>query len=77
MYLNTKDIVLVDGLAKILFEIALTIALMSAPTGQMSDILLSIRKLENVLAISPKRDARMMIGIMTIMLFASSEVIAQ
>ena len=63
-----------DGLAKIQFKTTLLVVLMSAPTGQMLDILLSIRKKENALAISPKRDARMMIGIMTTMLIASSEV---
>ena len=77
MSLNTKDIVLVDGPEEIQFKTTLKIVLMSVPSGQMLNILHSAHKKDNVLVISPQKDARTTIDIMTSMLIASSEVIIQ
>ena len=77
MTLSTKDIVLVDGTAQIQFKTMLKIVLMSVLRGQMSAILHSVHKNEDVLVISPQMDARMMIEITTTMRIASLRVILQ
>ena len=66
---------MVDGPVQIQSNAPCSIALMSVLTGQMSDILLSIQKMEDVRVMPPQKNARMMIDIMTTMLIASSEVI--
>ena len=66
--LSTEEIVPVDGLARKPYKTLLKIVLVSVTKGEMSDILHSIQKRENVLVIL---DARK-VEIMTTKLIASS-----